>query len=625
MLICERICNSRATAYPHRRARSKADRLVEICERAYVHTLCLVRDKRDALTKFPRSGETVFLASSINKIFCGGMVEAPGLRWRKGADLSRNKGFLASSGGRMQTKFVLGLIVASIVSPVSARAGSVTDFLRAFHANPAKEMQRLPDEIVNGRARSAGYIDEEARRASSAERKRIRDKIIFAGRPALPGLRMEDPSGKDRPERLVEPGSAISINVNDMDARLLTRVALDPVPWTDSYWPTYKGLLGARYADQSYPNSADWAANNSYVVANPASAILAYGDRDAINRLSPAEKYDVAVGDTNFSLTKFSWTQGARSYEKYGKVASWMGICHGWAGAAHMNVPIPEAPVTVTAANGLPITFYPQDVKALQSMLWANGSPATRFVGNRCNVANPARDAYGRIVDPLCWDSNPGTWHTAVVNQVGLNRRSFVMDATYDAEVWNFPISSYQYRYFNPQSWKESTNLNASLIPIERYKLDKFRRYRAPETRYVLGVYMDVTYVTEIVPTRGKLTRTPTKTSRFIYDLELDENKNIVGGEWYSNAHPDFFWTFDRNAQAAALGDAAIQNDVWAASSPVSASWAAQAQRSSARGEPLAAFVRQLAQGPAAPINDGDHAPTDPQESPGPGDEIVNP
>jgi hypothetical protein len=525
----------------------------------------------------------------------------------------------------MQTKFILGAIVVTIVNPVSARAGSVTEFLRAFHANPAKEMQRLPDAVVNGAARSRGYINDEKVEEMLEERTRVREEIMSSGRPMIYGLQMEAQGGKDRPERLIEPGSSILYNVRDMDGRQLTRSTVDPMPWTDSYWPTHKGLLGARYADKGFPNSKDWSVNNSYIVANPASAVLAYGDRQAIDRLSPAEKYDFAVGDTSFSLTRFSWAQGARSYEKYGRVASWMGICHGWAGAAHMNVPIPEAPVTVVAASGVPVTFYPQDVKALQSMLWANGSPSTRFVGNRCNVPKPARDPYGRIIDPLCWDSNPGTWHTAIVNQFGVNRRSFVMDGTYDAEVWNFPLSSYQYRYFNPQTWKESTNLNASLIPIERFKLDKFRRYRSPEARFILGVYMDVSYVTEIIPTRGKLTRTPTKTVRFIYDLELDGNLNIVGGEWYSNAHPDFFWTFDKDAQAAAIGDAAILNEGWATSAPVPATWAAQAKRSSSRGEPLASFVRQLSKGPQAPIGDGDHAPTDPTESPGPGDEITNP
>ena len=34
------------------------------------------------------------------------------------------------------------------------------------------------------------------------------------------------------------------------------------------------------------------------------------------------------------------------------------------------------------------------------------------------------------------------------------------------------------------------------------------------------------------------------------YDLELDENFEIIGGEWYTSAHPDFLWTPDQDAVA---------------------------------------------------------------------------
>ena len=27
---------------------------------------------------------------------------------------------------------------------------------------------------------------------------------------------------------------------------------------------------------------------------------------------------------------------------------------------------------------------------------------------------------------------------------------------------------------------------------------------------------------------------------QYLYDLELDDHDNVVGGEWYTNFHPDF-------------------------------------------------------------------------------------
>jgi hypothetical protein len=388
----------------------------------------------------------------------------------------------------------------------------------------------------------------------------------------------------------------------DLEARALTRTALPLQPWADSYWPMYKGIIGNRYADRSAPHAKTWLANHSHVISFPASSIIATGDQSRINALSPAEKYDYVVGDPTFSLTRFVWNQGASHYNRTGVVASWMGICHGWAAAAHMLVPVPEKPVAVPAPNGTPVTFYPQDVKALQSMLWANGNPKTRYLGWRCDVSRPPRNSYGRIMEYKCYDVNPGTWHIAATNQMGIHQRSMVFDATYDAEVWNFPLVGYQYRYFNPQTWEEGRTLRAAMVPIEKYRVDKFKQFRAPGTRYVVGVYMDVNHVGAINPTRASV-KAPIKTIRLIYDLELDANLNIVGGEWYSNAHPDFIWTFDKGAQASSHRDENIANDVWTLATPVPSHWGEIARSASARGTPLFHFVRRLAES-SAPINE---------------------
>lgn len=513
------------------------------------------------------------------------------------------------------TKLLATLIIPALMSlnPTYARGETITEFLRQFHQNPAKMMERLPSYVENGVAVPRGYIDHEAVTKSLTERLEIRDMIMENEGPPLNGLRLEpNADGKDRPERVVDGGNILR-NVRAIDDQRLTRSTLNPLPWTDSYWPTYKGAIGIRYADRGFPNSGNWATNHSYILSKPASSIVAYGDPALINALSPAEKYDFAVGDLDFSLTRYTWNKGALVYEKSGSVPKWVGFCHGWAAAAHMDAPVPAKPVTVTATNGTPITFYPQDVKALQSFLWANASPTTRFMGNRCNVGNPQRDAYGRIVDPLCWDTNPGSWHIAVTNQMGANKRSMVMDSTFDYQVWNFPLADYKFRYFNPQTWQETTNLNSALIPIEKFKLDKFRKYRAPEAKYIVGVYMDVSHVNAINPTRGTLKEVPLKTLRFIYDLELDANLEIVGGEWYSNAHPDFVWTFEKNAQAVSISDSEIAIDAWSANTPVPGEWTALAKRASGRGEPLFAFVKKLAGGVTAPENEG-AAPTDPDE-----------
>jgi hypothetical protein len=47
-----------------------------------------------------------------------------------------------------------------------------------------------------------------------------------------------------------------------------------------------------------------------------------------------------------------------------------------------------------------------------------------------------------------CRDMNPGTWHVVVSNLMGLRQQGFVLDQTFDDEVWNQP--GWSYRITNP-------------------------------------------------------------------------------------------------------------------------------------------------------------------------------
>ena len=489
----------------------------------------------------------------------------------------------------------LTLAITAQIVPAPAYAGteSVAEFLRAFHADPAREMQRLPMVVEkDGKARSRGYIEDSAQGWESriSLRDEQRRNLIARSSPlAAPA------EGVDNPEKLVEPGG-LRRNIHEIHAAGLTHARLDPVPWTDSYWPLANGNTAARYLDNSFPERKDWQASWAYASSRPASSIVASGSRAEIDKLSPAEKYDYVMGDSGWTLTNYAWQTGRSMFEKHGRVPGWMGICHGWAAASHVHAPVPKEPVEVQGVNG-PVTFYPQDVKALMSMLWANASPRVRFTGSRCNVPRPAKNNYGRVVDKACFDVNPTTLHLGLVNQLGIHKRSLIIDATYDVEVWNHPVAAYRFRYFNPQTWRESSTIEPSVIPLSSFKLDKFREFRSPGTASVVGIVMDVTYVVEINATRVPYDPVPpVKTLRFMYDLELDGAGNIIGGEWYTNAHPDFVWTFDKELQARTFQDADLAGDPWSRASPVPVTWTGPAASASRRGAPLATFVYRLSQ-----------------------------
>lgn len=43
------------------------------------------------------------------------------------------------------------------------------------------------------------------------------------------------------------------------------------------------------------------------------------------------------------------------------------------------------------------------------------------------------------------------------------------MDATIDAEVWNFPLTGFKYSYFNPQTLSPTQDLKLAMIPVANF------------------------------------------------------------------------------------------------------------------------------------------------------------
>ncbi len=381
----------------------------------------------------------------------------------------------------------------------------------------------------------------------------------------------------------------------EMDAHQLSRAALAETPWSGDYWPTYLGLLGRRYADPGFPTSMDWKENRDYVTKRPAAKIVASGDADAIDALSPSEKYDLLVGDEAGTLTAAMWSEGERLYAPSKTVETWMGICHGWAPASYM-VPRPRRLVTAPAPDGRALRFFPADIKALASLLWARASPDMRFIGTRCDEKDPAKDENGRVLSDAAFDTNPGTWHVAVVNQIGVAKRALLMDATYDYEVWNQPVCAYEYRYFNPQAMRFAATAREGTVARADFKRDRFSHYRSAGYTAALGVAMRTRYVAETQPDHA-----PTDDRSndrivlvdYFYDLELDGAGGILGGEWYVNRHPDFLWSAAPGARAVTAGDA-FASGAWGAGKPLPPRWRRAAVRDAADGVPLAKIVDQL-------------------------------
>jgi hypothetical protein len=381
----------------------------------------------------------------------------------------------------------------------------------------------------------------------------------------------------------------------DIDAAGLTKALLAVTPWSDDYWAVYLGVLGRRYADVYFPASDDWKENHDYILRHPAAGIAASGGQADIDNLSPAEKYDLLVGDGSFTLTGAMWAEGKGFYDRTGSVETWMGICHGWAPASYM-LARPRRTVTLRTPSGVLLNFFPADIRALASLLWANSGPPLRFAGTRCEEKDPKKDANGRVLSQAAFDNNPGTWHLAITNQIGACKRAMVMDATFDYEVWNQPVAGYEIHYFNPQNMQFAASAREGTVARGDFKRDRFANYRSKDAKAMLGVAMRTRYIVEVAPSHDSANGPENDRSTLVdyyYDLELDGSGRVVGGEWYLNRHPDFLWTPSAGRRAWTPGDDFATGD-WSGDGPVPASWRAAAVRVAADGMPLAKVVERL-------------------------------
>lgn len=481
-------------------------------------------------------------------------------------------------------------------------------FLEEFHKNPAKVMKQLPSKIMPKGAVNL-FTKKEMANKLFVEKKDSHRMMFIDSIQEADGIEKSMFMDNDKAEDLVDNGSSALKNLDQMNGLLSGK--LNESPWSDDYWAIKYGILGYRYADkQMVSNRKTWKTVYDYSTSHPVSD---YVSSNRINILSPSEKYDLLVGDSAGSLTQKMWSEGHSYYKANGKVEPWMGICHGWAVAAFM-LDRPVNTVTVKSAdNNHDITFYPSDIKSLASLLWANTRNATKFVGGRCNTKKPKADTNGRVEDQDCFDTNPATWHKSVVNQIGVNKRSFVIDATYDYEVWNQPVYSYSYKYFNAQNFSNSsitTDWKKAKVSPQSFTKDKFKKHRSKNAKYIVGVVMDIKYVAETSPTQ-KSTDSEKNDKlvdvRYIYDLEIDASGNVIGGEWYSQAHPDFLWTSPPNTRAKSYYDKYLAGD-WNGKA-VPQQWSTVAPDAATSGVPLAKIVeglisRSRGETPTEPVED---------------------
>lgn len=283
--------------------------------------------------------------------------------------------------------------------------------------------------------------------------------------------------------------------------------------WSGDYWAMAKGNINYR-----------WNASANYTLKAPTTRDqLASITSADIARLSPAEKFDLLNGRYDYPLK--AEVKKLTAYD----AESWEGICHGWAPAS-MNHNEPK-PKILTNPDGIKIYFGSADIKAILSYYYAFPYQVadTHQVGRRCE------DEALKWNEDCRQDLNAGAFHLILTNRIGLENKGFIADMNRFKEVWNHPIMSYRTRI---------------------KKQGRAKRDSAPGTVRTVKYATTITYTAESINSWNVLIGTNqqrTMTQEMVYNLDINANGEIIGGEWKSSARPDFLWIKEK--PAAFTGD----------------------------------------------------------------------
>ena len=290
--------------------------------------------------------------------------------------------------------------------------------------------------------------------------------------------------------------------------QLPTSAKVKVTPWSDTYWPSYKGGIAIRWQLSGTPGF-------NYQLYTKADLL---SGKVKIDLLSPAEKYDILVGRYDYPLVHSEWKRCSP------QDAQWEGLCHGWAPAAIDY--IQPRNVTMRSADNITVPLGSSDVKALLTYFlaeYAQQSERPAFCANRCNYDLAKNKSAENL--PACWDINPGTYHVIVTNQLSKNA-AFVADIDRSIEVWNQPISGYACSLGN-----KYRPANDSAPGTDHLQYVQCNLYYTKETKESYYSHDALTY-----------------TMKAGYYLDLDSSNKILGGSWDTWDRLDFVWKEDAPA-----------------------------------------------------------------------------
>ena len=307
--------------------------------------------------------------------------------------------------------------------------------------------------------------------------------------------------------------------------------------WSDTFWPSNRGGIAYRWNAEPNPE------NFTYRYFSKAE--IERMSVEELEKLSPAEKYDIFMGNYAFPMAR-----KVRSMYKPTD-AWWEGVCHGWAPAGVLHSE-PQR-VNMTNRDGVVVPFGATDVKGLLSFYYAH-TKAEGYVrvGARCKVpgkvpgeAYPEDRVQTMPSNPNaknCAGVNAGALHVVLTNMIGLQDKGFIADVDRFSDVWNQPVMGYEYEVLSMRApTPQEARVGAANVAHVKMKMiygDEVSLLDETEEEHFVSM--------------DPITNTPAQTfnsKNYEYTLEIDAAGNIIGGEWISETRSDFLWLKKKHAQ----------------------------------------------------------------------------
>ena len=336
-------------------------------------------------------------------------------------------------------------------------------------------------------------------------------------------------------------GMSLFSNLNLLP--LSGKLADNRLSWSETYWPSNKGGVAYRW---NHPDPRPFKYRLHTMSELKGMSL------EQLDQLSPAELYDISNDDYSYTLTR----KVLSLYTP--KDLWWEGICHGWAQAA-INYPEPDR-IIYSNKSGIKVPFGSSDVKALLAM-----HEAYNYMGETFGFAGKRCKAKGKVVGEAddrdhpsdrnyppedlaesfdCRDVNAGAFHIIISNMLGIHGKGFVADIDRFNDVWNQPIAGYKTEIIGEEPVESIHSLNG----ISRRIRVKLKMTYGEELKFYtpeLEAQGHQNFVSKL-----PVTLTPHQkflTRSYEYILEINNQENIIGGEWVTQTRPDFMWHYGRS------------------------------------------------------------------------------